>query len=138
MSVALDIASLATQSPITSVLGVLSKKKKRKAKKKAKRQAKKAKAAAAESLVSQGVSPAAARQMANQQAAASASVAAPAAVGSSNNPLMRDYLNIGVPTIPLAAAAYFVLPKVMQMLKPKAKRVYRRTRSRVRRYRRRR
>lgn len=134
MASPLGIANLLTNSPVQSALGFLSKKKKRKAKKKAKRKAKRDRQAIADNLEAQGVAPAQARQMANQQVASggmsSMAIANTNADGSEKNFLMKDYLGIGMPTIPLAAGVVLIGKQLG--LFGKAKRTYRR-RSRKRR-----
>lgn len=134
----LDIASIATQSPIATALGFLNKKKSKKAKKKAKRKAKRQRQAAADALESQGVAPAQARQIVAQQSAMNSPVTSASQTLNpdgtpADNPLMKDFIGLGqmlgfnkpVPTIPLAAGLYFVLPKLKGMMGG-SKRVYRR------------
>lgn len=134
MAAPLGIASILTNSPVQTALGFLSKKKNKKAKKKAKRKAKRQRQQIADNLEMQGVAPAQARQMANQQVASgglsSMAVANTNADGTEKNFLMKDYLGIGIPTIPLAGG--IVLIGKQLGLFGKAKRTYRRRSSRRR------
>lgn len=133
---ALGVASLLTQSPITSALGFLSKKKKKKAKKKAKRKAKRERQRIADELEMQGVAPAQSRQIASQRVASGVASAPSMGVnnmnpdGTEKNFLMKDYIGIGVPTIPLAGGLVLVAKQMGLFGSPK--RTYRK-RSRRRR-----
>jgi len=133
-----NIIDLVTQSPIQSALGFLSKKKKKKAKKKAKRKAKRERQRIADELQAQGVAPAQSRQIASQRVASSSGSAPSMGAnvnnmnpdGTEKNFLMKDYLGIGIPTIPLAGG--LVLVAKQMGLFGKTKRTYRK-RSRKRR-----
>ena len=123
----MNLLEIATQSPLKTGLGLLSKKARKKARKKAKRKAKKARAQQAEALaMSTGMSNTEARKVVDSNSTRTNNEMLQRVQGSDGEPsfLMKDFLglqklfntNSPIPTIPVVAGLYLAMPTIKNVL----------------------
>lgn len=123
----MNLLEIATQSPIKTGLGLLSKKARKKARKKAKRKAKKQRAKQAEALALQtGMSNSEARRVVDQNTTRTTNemVQRVSGTDSSESFLMKDFLGLQklfntekpIPTVPVVAGLYLAMPTIKNVL----------------------